>query len=159
MAFSRGDKVQSRSEPSKIGIVEALGPFHAGLQYYTVFWGGIAGTTTVPEIDLHLYNPAKAPVDNILNGNLAGYKEFPRLITYLKLMPDYPLRNNIYAFNASRTRFYPYQFKPLIKFLDSTNQRLLICHEVGLGKTIETRLILTEYRASEHHSHYAEYER
>src|SRR5262249_19505057 len=52
-----------------------------------------------------------------------------------------------YAFNASRTRFYPYQFKPLIKFLDSPDHRLMICDEVGLGKTIEAGLILTELRA------------
>jgi len=147
MAFKQGDKVQSKSDPSKIGIIVELGPFHAGLQYYIVFWGGIEGTTTVPEIDLQLYQPAETPVDNLLNGNLAGYREFLRLITYLKLTRDYPLRNNIYAFNASRTRFYPYQFKPLIKFLDSPSQRLLICDEVGLGKTIEAGLILTELRA------------
>src|SRR6267142_2107942 len=51
------------------------------------------------------------------------------------------------ALKASRTRFYPYQFKPLIKFLDSPDHRLLICDEVGLGKTIEAGLILTELRA------------
>lgn len=147
MAFKNGDKVQSKSDPSKVGIIEELGPMHAGLQYYTVFWGGIEGTTIAPEIDLQFYRPAKTPIDNLLNGNLAGYKEFLRLITFLKLMRDYPLRNNIYAFNASRTRFYPYQFKPLIKFLDSPSQRLLICDEVGLGKTIEAGLILTEIRA------------
>ncbi len=147
MAFKIGDKVQSKSDPSKIGIIEELGPIHASLKYYTVFWGGIEGTTTAPEIDLQLYQPFKTPTDNLLNGNIAGYKEFLRLITYLKLTRDYPLRNNIYAFNASRTRFYPYQFKPLIKFLDSPSQRLLICDEVGLGKTIEAGLILTEIRA------------
>lgn len=147
MAFKQGNKVQSKSDPSKIGIIEEIGPIHAGLLYYTVFWGGIEGTTIVPEVDLQLYQPTKTPVDNLLNGNIAGYREFLRLITYLKLTRDYPLRNNIYAFNASRTRFYPYQFKPLIKFLDSPSQRLLVCDEVGLGKTIEAGLILTELRA------------
>ena len=37
-----------------------------------------------------------------------------------------PLSNTVYAFNASRTRFFPYQYKPLLKFLDSANHRLLI---------------------------------
>src|SRR3989304_8199834 len=145
--FVIGDKVQSRTDHSRVGIIESLGPVHAGLQYYRVFWGGPAGTKTVPAVDLQRYTPAETPVENLLNGNLAGYQEFQRLITYLRLVRDFPLRNNIYAFNASRTRFYPYQFKPLIKFLDSPSQRLLICDEVGLGKTIEAGLILTELRA------------
>lgn len=147
MSFSVGDKVQSRSDPSKIGMIEALGPTHAGLQYYRVFWGGVAGTMNVPEVDLQLYQPAETPIENLLRGNLAGYQEFQRLITYQRLLRDFPLRNNIYSFNASRTRFYPYQFKPLIKFLDSPSHRLLICDEVGLGKTIEAGLILIELQA------------
>lgn len=68
-------------------------------------------------------------------------------MTFQRLLRDLPLRNNIYAFNASRTRFYPYQFKPLLKFLDSPRQRLLVADEVGLGKTIEAGLVLTELRA------------
>ncbi len=147
MSFSVGDKVQSRSDPSKIGIIEAIGPIHAGLQYYRIFWGGVAGTMNVPEVDLKPYQPAETPSENLIRGNLAGYQEFQRLITYQRLLRDFPLRNNIYAFNASRTRFYPYQFKPLIKFLDSPSHRLLICDEVGLGKTIEAGLILTELQA------------
>lgn len=146
-SFSVGDKVQSKTDPSRIGIIEGLGPAHAGLQYYRVFWGGAFGTKVVPSVDLQRYIPAKTPVDNLLNGNLAGYQEFQRLITFMRLVREYPLRNNIYAFNASRTRLYPYQFKPLIKFLESPNQRMLICDEVGLGKTIEAGLILTELRA------------
>jgi SNF2 family DNA or RNA helicase len=78
---------------------------------------------------------------------VAGYAAFQRTMTLHRLVRDHPLRNNIYAFNASRTRFYPYQFKPLIKLLDSANHRLLICDEVGLGKTIEAGLILCELRA------------
>jgi len=49
--------------------------------------------------------------------------------------------------NASRTRFYPYQFKPLLKFLDSPKQRMLIADEVDLGKVIEAGMILTGLKA------------
>ncbi|MBI4699247.1 MAG: DEAD/DEAH box helicase family protein [Nitrospirae bacterium] len=147
ITFNIGDKVQSIPDPSRIGIIERIGPIHAGLQYYHVFWGGAIGIKTVPAVDLQCYTPAETPFENLLNGNLAGYQEFQRLITYLRLERNFPLRNNIYAFNASRTRFYPYQFKPLIKLLESQNQRLLICDEVGLGKTIEAGLILMELRA------------
>lgn len=124
-----------------------MGPIHAEIQYYQVFWGGNVGTKIVPENDLQVQIACEKPRENLVNRNLAGYEEFQRLITFQRLKRNFPLRNNIYAFNASRTRFYPYQFKPLMKFLDSSHHRLLICDEVGLGKTIEAGLILTEMRA------------
>jgi len=49
--------------------------------------------------------------------------------------------------NATNTDFYPYQFKPVLSFLDSPSNGLLIADEVGLGKTIEAGLIWTELRA------------
>lgn len=91
MPFSIGDKVQSRSDPSKVGIIEGIGPNHAGIQYYSVFWGGVAGTKNVPEIDLQLYSPAPTPSENLIRGNLAGYREFQRLITYQRMLRDFPL--------------------------------------------------------------------
>lgn len=49
--------------------------------------------------------------------------------------------------DASNTEFFPYQFKPVLNFLDSPSQGILIADEVGLGKTIEAGLIWTELRA------------
>ena len=144
--YKVGDEVQCVSDPSRIGTVVEVCEVHAGVQWYRVNFG-VAGRPKMSEIDLRPFVPADKPSDNLLNGNIDGYQEFQRLITYLRLLREYPLRNNIYAFNASRTRFYPYQFKPLLKFLDSPKHRLLIADEVGLGKTIEAGLILTELRA------------
>lgn len=101
----------------------------------------------VPETDLQQHQTAGKPTEALANGTVVGYTEFQRLITFHRISRDRPLRNNIYAFNASRTQFYPFQFKPLIKLLDSATGRLLICDEVGLGKTIEAGLILLEERA------------
>lgn len=142
-----GDEVQSVSNPSHIGAIVEIGPHHAGIQYYRVNFGGLIGRPMVPEIDLRPYHPANTPIQNLLEGNFSGYTEFQRFMTYQRLLRDYPLRNNIYAFNASRIRFLPYQFKPLLKFLDSPRHCLLLADEVGLGKTIEAGLILTELRA------------
>jgi len=147
MIFLPNDKVYAVSDPSRVGMVERLGPMHAGQQYYIVFWGGAHGTGTVGEDDLRPFQTATLPSEALINRVFGGPNNFQRLITLQRLLRDQPLRNNIYAFNASRTQFFPYQFKPLLKFLESSRNRLLICDEVGLGKTIEAGLLLLELRA------------
>lgn len=147
MPFAPNDKVQLANDPTRIGIIEGLGPLHGGQQFYQVFWGGALGTRTVGEFDLRPYRAVNSPSESLIAGMFGGYPEFQRLITLQRLIRDQPLRNNIYAFNASRTQFFPYQFKPLLKFLDSAGHRLLVCDEVGLGKTVEAGLILLELRA------------
>jgi SNF2 family DNA or RNA helicase len=49
--------------------------------------------------------------------------------------------------DTTNTDFYPYQYKPVLSFLESPSKALLIADEVGLGKTIEAGLIWTELRA------------
>jgi len=51
--------------------------------------------------------------------------------------------------DASKTNFLAYQFKPVLRLLESPTNSLLIADEVGLGKTIEAGLIWTELRARE----------
>ena len=46
--------------------------------------------------------------------------------------------------DTTGTDFYAYQFKPVVKVLNSTGRGLLIADEVGLGKTIEAALLLRE---------------
>ena len=53
----------------------------------------------------------------------------------------------IYSMEATNTDFYAYQFKPVIKLINSPSQSILFADEVGLGKTIEAGLIWTELRA------------
>ena len=61
---------------------------------------------------------------------------------------DYLIRNTsnntISSLKASKTIFKAYQFKPLLKFFNSRNHRVLIADEVGLGKTIEAGHIMLE---------------
>ncbi|MFN8633515.1 MAG: SNF2-related protein [Chloroflexota bacterium] len=57
------------------------------------------------------------------------------------------LSDTLYTYRASRTLFEPYQFRPVLRFLASQQQRLLIADEVGLGKTIEAAMIYLELKA------------
>ena len=53
----------------------------------------------------------------------------------------------IYSMEATNTEFKAYQYKPVLRLLDSPGSGILIADEVGLGKTIEAGLIWTELRA------------
>ncbi|MDZ7262487.1 MAG: SNF2-related protein, partial [candidate division KSB1 bacterium] len=66
-------------------------------------------------------------------------------ITYEKLKGT--LHEVIYSMEAAQIDFYPYQFKPVVKFINSPTERLIIADEVGLGKTIEAALIWLELEA------------
>ena len=57
------------------------------------------------------------------------------------------LSDTVFSFRATRTTFRPYQFKPVLKFLQTGALRLLVADEVGLGKTIEAGLLWTELEA------------
>jgi len=144
--FKIGDEVRCVSDRGRIGTVVEVRENYGGIQWYRVNLGA-AGRPKMSETDLRSSVPSKSPFDNLIDRNLDGYQGFQRLLTFQRLLLEHPLRNTIYAFNASRIQFYHYQFKPLLKFLNSPKHRLLIADEVGLGKTIEAGLILKEFRA------------
>jgi superfamily II DNA or RNA helicase len=145
--FEIGAKVVDVNDRQFVGIVTANDCMHGGMRYYEVFWGHPRGTTMVPEADLRLADEEKKPSQALAEGDFGSFRDFQRALTYRRLVRNAPLANHYYAFGASRTRFYPYQFKPLVKLLESDNDRILICDEVGLGKTIEAGLILIELQA------------
>jgi SNF2 family DNA or RNA helicase len=53
----------------------------------------------------------------------------------------------IFSYGVTKTIINPFQFKPVLKYLDSAMERMLIADEVGLGKTIEAGLLWTEMAA------------
>ncbi|WP_297085435.1 helicase-related protein [uncultured Draconibacterium sp.] len=61
----------------------------------------------------------------------------------------HPLDDILYSHNTNRLIPENHQYKPLIKFLHSPNNRVLIADEVGLGKTIEAGMIFKEIDSRE----------
>jgi superfamily II DNA or RNA helicase len=142
--FKSGDEVRLKSQPDRAGKITADPVLLQGEYWYPIYFGP-GQTGRHPESDLEPYTETIDPLQLLPDGRFAGREAFSKLMTQLKLATA--LRSHIYALQASRTTFYPHQFKPVLKFLESWKHRLLIADEVGLGKTIEAGLILTEFRA------------
>ena len=83
--------------------------------------------------------------ERLRDGHFGKTRDLQRLITYEKLKGT--LYEVIYSMEAAQIDFYPYQFKPVLKFINSPTERLIIADEVGLGKTIESALIWMELQA------------
>lgn len=83
--------------------------------------------------------------DRIKDSPFGRVRDLQRLITFEKLKGT--LHEVVYSMEAAQIDFYPYQFKPVLKFINSPTERLIIADEVGLGKTIESALIWTELQA------------
>ena len=83
----------------------------------------------------------------IREGRFGGADDLRRILVLEKVKGE--LTNIIYSMDSGLTEFYPHQFKPVLRFLESHTGRLLIADEVGLGKTVEAAYIWKELEARE----------
>src|SRR4051812_47847873 len=86
-------------------------------------------------------------LNEIQGGRFQGPESLRRNLLHEKLHGR--LSEVMYSMDTSDTTFLAYQFKPILKLLESPTNSLLIADEVGLGKTIEAGLIWTELKARE----------
>lgn len=143
--FEIGTKVRLKKDLKRVGTIESIYTQFGDVVYYNISF--IDESKVVSENSLLTYNDQKSVKDNLVSGHFGSYHDFQKIMTHIKLHYSDVIQNNIYSFNTSRTIFYEYQFKPLLKFISSYKRRLLICDEVGLGKTVEAGLILKELEA------------
>lgn len=141
--FNIGDSVQSVSTREN-GTIVLVYPKRPGKQLYdVVFESGLRKpaleSTLIPVTDY------SDPFDCCRKGIYGSNSDFTCINTSYKIRNT--SNNTISSLKASRTIFKAYQFKPLLKFLNSRNHRVLIADEVGLGKTIEAGHIMLELSA------------
>ena len=141
--FQKNDRVIRTAQRDVVGAIVGEARCLAGEWWYDVLFG--ANLTTCPESYLERFELGEDPGSLFRSGLFGPREALSKIVTFTKLRE--PLENNLYAYRASRIDFHEYQFKPLVKFLHSPNQRLLIADEVGLGKTIEAALIYKELNA------------
>jgi SNF2 family DNA or RNA helicase len=148
--FQHGDIVVRRNKRDERGTVQGAVKLIAARNYYRVLFPSSPAPQTVAETDIEAVKIETSPEDLLLEGAFGDKSTFSRLLTYERL--QHPLHDTLYSLRASRTEFQAYQFKPLLKFLRSSKQRLLLADEVGLGKTIEAGFILCEMLARHPHT-------
>lgn len=141
-----GDKARYKADPEKIGIVQSEPFIRGGVAFVKFQQLNMAGgTTQVVVEELEPIVEAVSGRDRLLAANFGSLRNLSARLTYEKLAN--PLRDVLYSLKATRTDFLAHQFKPVLKFLESPANGLLIADEVGLGKTIEAGYILKELRA------------
>lgn len=129
---------------SRRGTVVGVMPARRGRQMYkVVFQDG--KTDDALEADLRADFDESDPFERCKSGVFGSYSEYAKKNTTFKIGNSN--NSTISSLKASKTLFRAYQFKPLLKFLNSPNRRLLVADEVGLGKTIEAGHIMLELKA------------
>lgn len=141
--FQIGSKV-IETNSGKHGTVVGVDIYRRGRQTYKVtFEKGEVETKL--EADLHADFDLSDPFERCKSGIFGSYSEYSKKNTTFKISNSN--NSTISSLKASKTLFRAYQFKPLLKFLNSPNRRLLVADEVGLGKTIEAGHIMLELKA------------
>ena len=143
--MSPGDKVRVIDNPSRVGTLSSEPASGSGLRRRLLV-NFSDGEEFVLEASLEkLQRETRDPYELMCRGDYGRTLDLRGAITYYRLSGK--LANLIYSLNTTNTQFLPYQFKPVLQFLDSPSRGIVIADEVGLGKTIEAGLIWTEVRA------------
>jgi superfamily II DNA or RNA helicase len=139
-----GSSVYHVAHPGRLGVLTGR-TLNALFPMAEVHWGGNAEFVDVSKLVVFDPNTPRDPDTNVKKGVYGTIDDLRRRITFEKLRGL--LTDVFYSMKASEIDFYPHQYKPVLRFIESPTNRLLIADEVGLGKTIESGLIWTEWQA------------
>jgi superfamily II DNA or RNA helicase len=138
------DPVRLLNDPTRVGFLTGREQMRRGRRLLQVQFAD--GVRWIPEAQLESVRGQRlSPLDMLEAKKLGRPVDLRRTLTHVKLSGR--LADVIYSMEATNTDFYAYQFKPVIKILESPANGILIADEVGLGKTIEAGLIWTELRS------------
>lgn len=138
-----GDTVRLKADPGRKGVLTKKSRQRGDINLVQVIFPD--GAQFIPEDQLEPDQTIHDPVELLALGKLGRSSDLRQNLTHIRLSGR--LADLIYSMETTHTDFYPYQFKPVLRFLESPGDGILIADEVGLGKTIEAGLIWTELRS------------
>ncbi len=142
--FPVGTQVRLVNDPLRIGVIIDANPIiRRGRCLYKIQFPDIVERIPGPELERVPDSPMD-PLGLLQEGILGTPDDLRRALIHVRLTGR--LADIIYSIEATNTTFYAYQFKPILKILQTPANGMLIADEVGLGKTIEAGLIWTELR-------------
>jgi superfamily II DNA or RNA helicase len=141
--FSEGQNVRYIGT-GKIGTINKVIKGTRSYQYKVTIDGQVR---TISERFLEpIIDVEEDLISDFQANRLGGHGDYKTFQTWFRLSK--PVGSNLYSYLGSKTLFNRYQFKPLLRFLSpSSEERLFIADEVGVGKTIETGIIIKELMA------------
>ncbi len=142
--YSINQRVSLKNNIKKKGTITYVHMNTGGFQFYDVIFDD-GDSSSKNEMELCSEIIIKTPWDLLAENSFSDYQNYSLANTLHKIKNT--TTNTLSTLKASRTIFKPYQYLPLIKILKSSNKRILVADEVGLGKTIEAGHILLELSA------------
>lgn len=144
----QGLRVRMRSEPTRVAITTGktrqAGPFFLA---QIEFGPNEKPYKRIEELEI-ISDDSEELEDFLATRKWSGPDALRRALAVEKIRGQ--LTDVFYSMESSRTDFFPHQFKPVMKFVESPTGRILIADEVGLGKTIEAIYLWREVQAREH---------
>jgi superfamily II DNA or RNA helicase len=143
-ATKSGVKVRHAQNLSKVGETTGEVRFRAGRDVATIRLAN-GEFAYIPVDQLESLPRHQSRIEAFASGRTGGSAELSRQLLVEKVSGD--LTDVYYSMGSGKADFHPHQFRPVLKYVESTGRRLLIADEVGLGKTISAIYIWKELQA------------
>jgi hypothetical protein len=139
-----GIEVRDRRDPSIKGLTTGQIRWHAGRELAAVrLTNGEIKFVPLEYLEPLPKHETRARAFAV--GRTVGPRDLARHLLSEKISGR--LTDVYYSMESGRAEFFPHQFRPILRFVESTVGRILIADEVGLGKTISSIYVWKELQA------------